>query len=375
MNTVKPGIVRQGGAKIMYGNEFLALWSLTSICDLKCSYCIVGVPSAHHVNIPMLPWERLKKIADFLISLNKKAYHIHFAGGEPTLFGSRLLQLLDYMTSQLGARFHPVVFTNGMRDIEYYKTLADSVSGLTLLVSIHTEAMALNRLTALINSVAPQCKMRVMLMYNPQRRDYSRAIGRALSDLLAVRKFFPRISKLLDPGNIAQFDPDMTERDFQWVATQNERLAAYGGQLHPGFLDEYAQVYESCFWEFCEEGRASIVFSDLSELLPKAEVSRRNHLKGLWCCLGYNYLQIFEDGTASPAPCGCASAYKSRPLWEADPYREQEYPVKALCPHESCFCSAAHVIPKFHDEKEADAYLAAYKRHDACQSSRVSGIT
>ncbi|MCX7657607.1 MAG: radical SAM protein, partial [Oscillospiraceae bacterium] len=92
--------------------------TVTSKCNLKCSYCHF-YEYGKHKNHEEISQKLFEKYVQFLEWLKIKNYNIsyRFSGGEPLTIGERIFDLAQYSTERL--KIAPYVMTNGLLLNEY----------------------------------------------------------------------------------------------------------------------------------------------------------------------------------------------------------------------------------------------------------------
>lgn len=109
-------------------------WYVGKRCNFDCSYCVEYLHDNHS---PHVPYENMKKLADYVYARSGRNVFWSLTGGEPTL-NPDFIRLCQYL-KELKSR-HISLTTNGSRTAKYFLELFQHLDNITL--SLHMESMA-----------------------------------------------------------------------------------------------------------------------------------------------------------------------------------------------------------------------------------------
>lgn len=352
-----PTVMRQGSIYALYGGQLHVDWYLTHMCNYRCSYCF-----SHDRTIDrkkFCDWDDLKRAVDHLDSINRPAYKFTLSGGEPTIH-PEFFRLIEYLAERLGERLNYIlIISNGSRQGKLYEKLAQLAEGINLnmLVSLHTEYANAEHIEELIRKLADKMSITFNLMFNPERRGFTRQLHQMLCEMRREHAFCMNIALLRMPPAFDVLDKRYEEEDFAWRQEALERFKEATKASEKKF-SQRCRFPESIYIEYERDGIRKY------EALPYEERDSRlqqgfYNFKNMSCIHGSSVVTIGDNGMVKGAQCPQAD-FKYN-IYKENPFHKSDFTKSVICRQQNCGCSANDSIPKFRDKAEAANFINARK--------------
>lgn len=305
-------------------NILFVNWNLIDACNYNCAYC----PSPAHTGDSVYMLERLKRMAEKILSLPREYYAITLGGGEPTLHPF----LADIASYFLLAR-RPVALrieTNGSQEPAYYERLIGKLPGkpVNFALTVHPAFLDINKLLAQIVSMIKSGEsVSVRVVDDPDQREKHEKLISGLRKLQQSLPFSLESANLSRPGDGKPLQMDTVAG------------SAYG--MSPAApASDAARIVSSVF-------------------AFEKNISARPPLPDSPYCLhGSNALYIEPNGHYYGAKC--ATAHSAWPLWHENANIESAIKL-VKCPYNSCKSDPLNLLKKYATEAEAQNSYEALK--------------
>lgn len=346
-------ILRQGSYETWYDMPFHVQWSITDMCNYRCSYCNF---QARRKQIGQSNFHSLRSmcaVVDKLARLNRPAYRFVLLGGEPTVYPD-LIPLIGHIEARLEDRLKElIIVTNGSRSPRYFNELANIAphAHTYVVVSIHTEQASIDHLRALIKDTDPAIEFSFLLMLHPEKLNVAEQIYRELCELRNERVFALNLQAIYGPPDYTRLDPRYPPFFNEWQNEhqQNFWSMAVSSPLQP--LQAPAQIFQP-FWEIEEHGaRALYPGGDRSIYYQNGWLNFRN----MYCVAGTHMAFIDSNGVMSGL--SCPHAKKRINIFDEGQALDLELMELVQCPSSACVCSENDIVMKFEDRNEAENFL------------------
>lgn len=293
--------------------ELHTSWRLLHACNLACSYC---ADSSNDDNI-ILDREKILAIADNILAFPHQAFDIRLCGGEPTLHPF----LPDIIRHLLGARKRVslTLETNGSMDVDFYLRLTGNINPASLKFDIHIQ---------------------------PSEADLENYL--ILAAALSEHHHPVHIHISHDPAQQARVE------NFYQAFAQLRRVTPFGLSLRQIENVQYSGQQRKCQANAAAPGPLP---GQIPAVLPPAA---QQSCKGMYCCLGTKCLRIESNGSFYGSSCDMATQYLR--FWEAGKNAAERVAGVVCCAQEICPGGINARLPKFESRREADEWLAQYKK-------------
>lgn len=351
-------ILRQGEYSSFNNNCLVIQWTLSRMCNYKCSYCFGQTPIDKNKYSSL---DELKHAVDVLESLDKDSYEITLTGGEATAH-PYFLELISYIKKRLGERLRLLVLTsNGSRPPEWFKKLFEYTSDIpfSLNVSIHTEYIKADKIVWLIENASNNLILSFAFMLNPEKFDY---IKELFSIMLALRKSYPFVlnfDKLLEPPYFDVIDHRYTENHDKFISESRDlfRNAIKDGP------NKYLKITREAFWDLEDDNK---ITTEKCNFYDKINLRNKGLLnfEGMYCVTGSSTIEILPEGEVKGAICYAKEIVKNRKgnIFNGNPFENGDLISAIKCPYKYCACSLDYGIPKFYDKEEAESFIKSAKQ-------------
>lgn len=150
-------------------DTILVNWCLSNVCNYTCSYC----PDILHNRTS--GWPALEDVEKFCGALMKhypdRRLYFEFTGGEVTLW-NEFPQLCEFIKT----RGHFIGFiSNGSRRLDWWKSHVEKFDHVCM--SFHSESADSEHFLTVVREMAPQVRVHVNIMMNPDRFDECFKVG------------------------------------------------------------------------------------------------------------------------------------------------------------------------------------------------------
>lgn len=350
-------IIRQGAYESLYDLPLHVQWSLTHMCNYRCSYCNYGARGAVD-RLQFHPFHKMVNAVENLAALNRPSYEFAILGGEPTIY-PHMPELLYHIDSRLAGRVSRItVVTNGSRDPEYFNQFAELARRvyLQIMLSIHTEQVNPRHLYRLAREIDPAIELNYLLMLNPAKLEFCQEIYSALCELRREKAFELTLQTVYEGPEFVKPDSRYPPGIEEW---QNTRQQMFNEIARKSSAQAECQRPPSFspFWEVEQSGRTAC-YSRCSRAVnfQKGWLN----LRDIYCVTGAHILSIHADGSLWRSACNLPPLRLN--AYDRDCFKNADFMEIARCPHEACVCSDNDVAMKFADYAEAERFLEAAKR-------------
>lgn len=351
--TERPVVIRQGAYESLYDLPLYVHWSITKMCNYKCSYCSYRHGEDKSVNrAGLVPFQKLVNAVNNLAAMNRPLYEMVLLGGEPTVH-PRLPELLLHAESRLQGRLRKVtIVTNGSREPEWFNQLADQARRLPLLitVSIHAEQVNPEHIYNLIHKLDPALQLHFIVMMHPEKKELVAQIHGKLCELRAQRVFDVWMQPIFAPPAFTSIDPRYPPDFLDWRNALQTEFAYAVSNANLGNIEKTSTFHT--FWEVNENGRSSIVPEGDRSILHQHGLL---NFQGMNCVCGTNLARIDEDGSLLGGVCVHATTPFN--LYEPNAIKDSSFMRIVNCPSPFCTCNDNDINMKFRDRDEAEEYL------------------
>lgn len=348
-------IFRAGSHEALYDMPIEINWDLTRRCNYRCSYCFIyGRGKTPPPQLPFSTLAQLKAAVDNIASLNRPWYNVTFSGGEPTIH-PHLIDLIHLFHEKLQERLnHLVIISNGSRNENVYKKLAELSKSinLELLISIHTDHVDMAHILELIENLSHNIAIHFALMFNPAKREEVHLIYDIMYE---YRKKFPfgmGIDILRDGDHI---DPRYTQEDFAWQKTATEKFAALEAGVAINFPPAKQPEHKLRLFHDLEiDGERKII--ETTNFDPNYTNGLAD-FRGMYCIANTTNLRIEETGLCRGLICylppNTCNIYEKGSLKAA----RKDLIRAVICSRKLCGCENANFVPKFSSRLEAARFI------------------
>lgn len=295
-------------------------WNITRFCNYDCAYC---GPDIHDKVSKRPDLETLKRIANRIFEY-KPPEEIYFSitGGEPTA----MTDFLPFMRWLHEQNIGMVGFvTNGSRNLEYYKEIANYVRFITY--SYHPEDLPEDKDDEFIRKVLETREIlgkgiRINMMVDPRYRERVRRVTKILQD----NDVFIAIRRIDGSKHIIHY----TEEDREWMIanTPVRNIGPLGKAL------------------LADGTEADVISSD--DLIIKGY----HDFRGWYCYIGVEYFYIDFEGDMWRGTCfqggKLGNIYEDNMVFPGEP---------VLCGKATCTCNGEVLARKTKDLDKGKVWL------------------
>jgi MoaA/NifB/PqqE/SkfB family radical SAM enzyme len=255
-------------------NTFAVSWSITDICNYRCSYC---VPSLHMGKIGYPNYESVLSFSKMLIERckRKKIYFI-FTGGEVTTW--KFLPSLIKELKQYDKVFISIV-SNGSKPLDYWNTIKDYIDNISL--SFHSEFSNVDKFIDIIKLLHNIVRVHINIMMNPNKFDICVSLAETI-----IKKEFSDISLTLQPLTIDFGDKIYPYTDDQFSIINNQDKLFTSKIKWTKKWDKY-------------RGKMKMIYSDSREIITSDYnliINQGNKWRGWKCYAGIEQIIIDFNG-------------------------------------------------------------------------------
>lgn len=348
-------ISRAGSLEAFSGMPLAVNWTITHMCNYKCSYCFGQAP-LDHSKFTSLPY--LKKAVDHIAELNRDTVRFTFSGGEPTTHPD-LGQLIEHIHLTFAKRLQSVlVISNGSRNPKLYDRLAENeeIDRVCFVISLHPEFMELDHITSLIERLSHKTPLSLHLMFHPLKKDFVRTVHQELCQLRLVHPFDLSVVLLRRRPGFDRIDERYTPQDFEWhkeASNEFGRAAGAGPRMRGLPQRGYSG---GLFWNYTDP---ACIYKKMDGMDRNTMLADGNfNFKGMYCIPGSSLLCIDPDGSAFGARCGYAPRVYN--IFQENPYKHKDFILPVACAAANCGCATNDFLPKFASKEEAHDFAEMY---------------
>ncbi|WP_026766445.1 radical SAM protein [Selenomonas ruminantium] len=342
-------IFRQGAFETFYDMPIRVNWSLSEMCNYRCSYCFGKKKKIDKNKFSTL--EEIKQAIKYISDLNRPSYDLTLAGGEPTIH-PHFFDILQLSNEMLKERLNKIlIITNGSNNNDLYDKLASisSYVNIKAQVSLHLEYVNMDHIIELVKLLSNKISLHFALMYHPEKQESVEDCFRIMLDLRKKYSFSMSVVMLRPTDKCERekfpYDTRYLEKQFLWCKKANEEFYLLTKSVSTiSHKDPYKY---NIFYDVEKEDEREIVNWD--EKL-------KNNFKEMFCLSGSHLLRIDPDGNVKGMVCWADKSKYN--IFRENPYLHGDFIHVVKCPAISCGCSSNIYIPKFINRDEAEAFAA-----------------